>query len=152
MQTIMCSASYRRFQWKIKFKIHFENNKMKVLQLSLIIVLYFISRSGEFSFGTEGTSLMYEYSSYNHSIIQSVSKADTHGLTWQQTSTKLKLGHVSQKIMVCKEVYGSSSVCKKYVKKEKDTLSTIDLSPKWTSISQFFTVDLCGLNFLVFIM
>nr|XP_022344974.1 RUS1 family protein C16orf58 homolog isoform X1 [Crassostrea virginica] len=42
--------------------------------------------------------------------------------------------------MVCKEVYGSSSVCKKYVKKEKDTLSTIDLSPKWTSISQFFTV------------
>lgn len=64
----------------------------------------------------------------------------TLGLTWQQTSTKLKLGYVSQKIMVCKEVYGSSSVCKKYVKKEKDTLSTIDLSPKWTSISQFFTV------------
>ena len=76
----------------------------------------------------------------------------THGLTWQQTSTKLKVGYVSQKIMVCKEVYGSSSVCKKYVKKEKDTLSTIDLSPKWTSISQFFTVDLCGLNFLVFII
>lgn len=42
--------------------------------------------------------------------------------------------------MVCKEVYGSTNVLKKYVKTEKDKLKTVDLSPKWTSLSQFFTV------------
>lgn len=42
--------------------------------------------------------------------------------------------------MVCKTVYGSTNVLKKYVKTEKDKLKTVDLSPKWTSLSQFFTV------------
>ncbi|XP_061188413.1 RUS family member 1-like [Saccostrea echinata] len=42
--------------------------------------------------------------------------------------------------MVCKEIYGSSTVCKKYVKTGKDRLLAVDLSPKWTSLTQFFMV------------
>lgn len=44
-------------------------------------------------------------------------------------------------VTVCRENYGSQPVKKKYLKTSGDTLLTIDESPKYTSVSQFFRVS-----------
>ncbi|KAJ8312647.1 hypothetical protein KUTeg_010020 [Tegillarca granosa] len=43
-----------------------------------------------------------------------------------------------QESVICREIYGSSSVKKKYVKLPNGKLRVINQSPKWTSLSQFF--------------
>ncbi|CAG2228046.1 RUS1 family protein homolog,RUS1 family protein C16orf58 homolog,RUS1 family protein C16orf58 [Mytilus edulis] len=45
---------------------------------------------------------------------------------------------MNQDIVVCQEVYGSSNVKKKYILERSGSVTSVDLSPKFTSVSHFF--------------
>lgn len=51
---------------------------------------------------------------------------------------------MNQDIVVCQEVYGSSNVKKKYILERSGSVKSVDLSPKFTSVSHFFRVCVCS--------